>query len=207
MMGFILEPDVEVTLNAIPGEVLVEGIDSNNAEASMEVKCPRLSGPCADHFRDLEFDIIRSGKKVTIGANKGTLFRGNSEVKTTIALPRIDCLKVKTIAGDVDISRVQVNSLEVDMKAGDLDINVEQLENLKVDLEAGDVDITIPEASVAEVNLDAGIGDASINRHGRHEDAPRSFLVGAETQRQISREGAIIRVDVQFGDIDVNLIP
>lgn len=207
MMGFILEPDVEVTLNAIPGEVFIEGIDGKNAEASMEVKCPRLSGPCADHFRELEFDIIRSGNRVNIGANKGTLFRGNSAVKTTIALPRVDYLKVKTIAGDVDISRVDVNRLEVDMKAGDLDINVEQLEALKVDLEAGDVDITIPEVSVAEVDLDAGIGDASINRHGKHEDVPRSFLIGAETQRQISRKGAIIHIDVQFGDIDVNLTP
>jgi hypothetical protein len=207
MMGFILEPDVEVTLNAIPGEVFIEGIEGKNAEAFMEVKCPRLSGPCADHFRDLEFDIIMSGKRVTIGANKGTLFRGNSAVKTTVALPRIDYLKVKTIAGDVDISQAHVNRLEVDMKAGDLDINVEKLEDLNVDLEAGDVDITIPEASVAEVDLDAGVGDVSINRHGRHEDAPRSFLVGAETQREISREGAIIHVDVQFGEIDLNLIP
>ena len=74
-------------------------------------------------------------------------------------------------------------------------------------LEAGEVDISIPETSVAEIDLDAGIGDASIIRPGRHEAAPRSFLVGAETQRQISRQGAIIRVDVQFGDIDINLTP
>ena len=128
MMGFVLEPDLGVTLTAIPGELLIEGIDSNYAVASMEVKCPRLSGPCADHFQDLEFVISRSGNRLAIGTNKGTLFRGNSEVKTTIALPRVDYLNVKTIAGDVDISRVDVNRLEVDMKAGDLDINVEQLE-------------------------------------------------------------------------------
>jgi hypothetical protein len=207
MMGFVLEPDVGVTLQAIPGEVFIEGIDGNYAKASMEVKCPRLSGPCADHFQDLEFDIRRSGKRLTIGANKGIFFRGNSAVKTTIALPRVDYLEVKTTGGDVDISRVDVNRLEVNMKGGDLDINVEKLEALEVDLEAGDVDISIPEASVAEVDLDAGMGDASIIRHGRHEDAPRSFLVGAETQKQISGEGAIIRVDVQFGDIDIYLTP
>jgi hypothetical protein len=55
--------------------------------------------------------------------------------------------------------------------------------------------------------LDAGIGDASIIRDGRHENVPRSFLVGAETNKQISREGARISVDVQFGDIDINLTP
>ena len=76
-----------------------------------------------------------------------------------------------------------------------------------MNLEAGDVDISIPEAFVAEVDLDAGIGDASIIRQGRLEDAPRSFLVGAETRKEISREGAIIRVDVQFGDIDIYLTP
>jgi hypothetical protein len=43
MMGFVLEPDVGVTLKAIPGEVFIEGIDGNYAKASMEVKCPRLS--------------------------------------------------------------------------------------------------------------------------------------------------------------------
>ena len=69
------------------------------------------------------------------------------------------------------------------------------------------MDISIPEASVAEVDLDAGMGDASIIRHGKHEDAPRSYLVGAETREQISREGALLRVDVQFGDIDINLTP
>jgi len=206
-MTFLLEPDSRVILTAIPGKVFVEGIDGSHAVASMEVKCPRLSGPCADHFQDLKFDTRRSGNKLTIGANKGILLRGNSTVKTTISLPRVDYLKVKTIAGDVDISRVDVNQLEVDMKAGDLDINVEQLEALKVDLEAGDVDISIPEASVAEVDLDAGIGDASIMRHGMHEAAPRSFLVGAQTQKQISRQGAIVSVDVQFGDIDINLMP
>jgi hypothetical protein len=206
-MEFVLEPDMGVTLHAIPGEVFIEGTDSNYAVASMEVKCPCLSGPCADHFQDLEFDMSSSANRLTIGANKGTLFRGNNAVKTSLALPRVDYLKVKTMAGDVDISRVEVNRLEVDMKAGDVDINVEKLEELKVDLEAGDVDISIPEASVAEVDLDAGIGDASIIRHGRQEDAPRSFLVGAETRKEISREGAIISVDVQFGDIDIHLTP
>ena len=207
MMGFMLESDVEVTLNAIPGEVFIEGIDSDYATASMEVKCPRLSGPCADYFQDLGFIINRSGNRLTISANKGTFLRGNSAVRTTIALPRVDYLRVKTVGGDVDIFRVDVNRLEVDMKGGDLDITVDQLEALEVDLEAGDVDISIPEASVAEVDLDAGMGDASIIRHGRQEDAPRSYLVGAETRELISREGAIIRVDVQFGDIDVNLTP
>jgi len=207
MMDFVLEPEMGVTLNAIPGEVFIEGTESDHAVASIEVKCPRLSGPCADHFQDLEFDINRSENRMTIGVNKGTLFRGNSAVKTAVTLPRIDYLKVKTIAGDVDISRVDVNRLEVDMKAGDLDINVEQLEELKVNLEAGDVDISIPEASVAEVDLDAGIGDASIIRQGRIEDAPRSFLVGAEARKEISREGALISVDVQFGDIDIYLTP
>ena len=178
-MNFMVEPNFEISLNAIPSNLFIKGTDNDYAEASMEVRCPDISGPCADHFQDLEFDMSRSGNRLTIGANKGTLLRGNSAVKTTIALPRVDYLKIKRIAGDVDISRVDVNRLEVDMKAGDLDINVEQLEALKVDLEAGDVDISIPEASVAEVDLDAGIGDASINRHGRHEDP--ALLPGRST--------------------------
>ena len=87
-----------------------------------------------DHFEDLEFDISRTGNKLTIGANKGVLFRGNSVVKTTLALPRIDHLKVKMTAGNIDISQVDVSRLDLDMIAGNLDIEVDQLERLKVDV-------------------------------------------------------------------------
>jgi hypothetical protein len=204
---FEVEPNLEIKVKAIPGDLFIRGIDGNEAVASMEVRCPRLGGPCADHFEDLELDIRRKGNKLTIGANKGALLRGNSAVKTTLTLPRVDCLVVKIKAGSVDISGVDVNRLEVDMMAGDLRIEVDQLETIKVDLEAGDVDIVIPEDSVAELDLDAGVGDASIMRRGRIEDAPRSFLVGAQMRRLISREGARVKVDVQFGDIEVTLTP
>ena len=35
----------------------------------------------------------------------------------------------------------------------------------------------------------------------------RSFLVGAQTQRLFSKDGAVVKVDVQFGNIEVNLTP
>ena len=206
-MQFEVEPNLEITLTAIPGELFIKGVDSNDAVASMEVRCPSLVGACADHFAGLEFDIRRSGNNLTIGANKGVPFRGNYAVKTTLALPRIDRLAVKMTAGDVDIYRVDVNRLDLDMMAGDLKIEVDQLETLKVDLEAGDVNIVIPEDSVAKVDLDAGVGNASIRKRGRIEDAPRSFLVGAQMLKWISIDGAMVNVDVQFGDIEVNLTP
>ena len=69
------------------------------------------------------------------------------------------------------------------------------------------MNIVISEDSVAEVDLDSCVGNASIIRRGRYEAAPRSFLVGAQMLKQTSRDGAIVNVDVQFGNIDENLIP
>jgi hypothetical protein len=93
----------------------------------------------------------------------------------------------------------------VGVKAGNLDINVKKVETLKVDVYAGDVKIAIPENIVAEVDLDAGVGDVSIQRQSRYENAPRSFLVGAEVRKFISNEGATVNADVQFGNIRLNL--
>jgi len=202
-----VDPGMEITLRAIPGKLLIKGIDGKEAVATIEARCPGLTGRCADHFEDLDFDIKRTGNNLTISANKGIHFRGNSSVETILALPPVDRLEVKMIAGDLDISQVNVNELDVDMTAGDLDIKVDQLETLYVDLEAGDVDIVIPENSVAEIDLDAGVGNASIRKHGSTEDAPRSFLVGAQMHMLIARKGAIVNVDVQFGNIEVNLTP
>ena len=161
---FEVEPNLKITVKAIPGDLLIKGIDSDEAVASMEVRCPSLAGRCADHFEGLEFDIIRTGNNLTIGANKGALLRGNSDVETTLTLPGVDHLTVKMTAGDMDISRVDVNRLNVDMMAGDLHIEVDKLETLKVDLEAGDVEIVMPEDSVAEVDLDAGVGGQKMSR-------------------------------------------
>lgn len=211
-MQFMVEPDFEISLNAIPGELVIKGIDNDYAEASMEVKCPDISGPCADHFADLEFVTRREGNELTISANKralinGIFYGGNSAVKTTLALPRVEHLKVNMFAGNANIYGIDVIRLDVNVKAGNLDINVNKVETLKVDVEAGDVKIAIPENIVAEVDLDAGVGDVSIRSPRGYKNAPRSFLVGAEVKKSISNEGATVNADVQFGNIRLNLTP
>lgn len=206
-MKFMIEPYYNISLNAIPGELVIKGTDNDYAEASMEVRCPDISGPCADHFAGLEFDTKREGNNLTIGTNKRALFSGNSAVKTTIALPRVEYLKVNMTAGNVDISGIDVNSLDVNVKAGNLGIIVNKVDALKVDVYAGDVNIAIPENIVAEVDLDAGVGDVSIQRQSRYEAAPRSFLIGAEVKKFISDVGATVKADVQFGNIKLNLTP
>ena len=168
-MKFIVEPDSKIILNAIPSNLFIKGIDNDFAEASMEVKCPDISGPCADHFADLEFVTRREGNELTISANKralinGIFYGGNSAVKTTLALPRIEHLKVNMPAGNAKIYGIDVNQLDMNVKAGNLGINVNRIVTLKVDVEAGDVNIAIPENIVAEVDLDAGVGDVSIGR-------------------------------------------
>ena len=186
---FMVEPDFEISLNAIPSNLFIKGIDNDYAEASMEVRCPDNSGPCADHFAGLEFDTRREGNKLTISANRrGLILGGNSAVKTTLALPRVEYLKVNMPAGNANIYGIDVIRLDVNVMAGE-------------------VNIAIPENIVAEVNLDAGVGDVSIRSPGRYEKAPRSFLVGAEVKKFISSEGMTVNADVQFGNIRLNLMP
>lgn len=187
-MKFMVEPDFKISLNALPGELIIKGTDNDYAEASMEAKCPDISGPCADHFAGLEFVTKREGNNLTISTNKRTLFVRTIPVKTTLALPRIEHLKVNMIAGNANIYAIDVTQLDVDVYAGE-------------------VNITFPENIVAEVDLDAGVGDVSIRRQGRYEAAPRSFLVGAEVKKSISNEGATVNADIQFGNIRLNLTP
>ena len=185
-MKLMVEPEYNIFLNALPGKLVIKGTDNDYAELSMEVKCPDTSGPCADHFSGLEFDTKKEGNHLSISTNKKTLLGVNNAVKTMLALPRIKYLNVNMFAGNVNIYGIAVNWLDVDVWAGD-------------------VKITIPENILARIDLDAGVGDVSIRRPGSYENAPRSFLVGAEVNKFISKEGAIVHADVQFGNIRLNL--
>ena len=205
-LKFETKPDMEVNLKAIPGELIIKGIDGDEAAASMEVRCPDTIGECADHFRDLEFETSLRDNSITVKPSKGLGFKGNRSVKTILSLPHVNRLVVKMTAGEVNISDIDVNELYLDMKAGDVDIDVENIKtSLEVDLGAGDVTVKVPEDSVREVDVDVGIGDASIRRNGRGIYVPRSFLLGAQAHHFISNEGAVVWVDVNVGDIQVNL--
>lgn len=207
-MKFMVESDLNISLNALPGELVIKGIDSDYAEASMEVKCPEdISSPCADHFAGLEFAIRREGNELTISTNRKALLSSNSVVITTLALPRIEHLKVNMLAGNANFYGIDVAQLDVNMKAGNVDIYVNKVETLKVAVATGNVNIVIPENIVAEIDLDAKAGGVSIRRPGGFEKAPQSFFGGAEMKKFISNEGATVNADVQYGKIRLNLIP
>ncbi len=203
---FEAKPDMEINLKAIPGELMIKGIDGNEAVVSMEARCPDSAGKCAEYFEDLEFETRLKGNRLTVKPNKGLGFKGNRAVKTTLSIPAVNSLNVKMTAGETKISGIDVSDLYVEMTAGDIDIDVENIKtSLEVDLGAGDVNIMIPEDSVREVDVDAGIGDASIRRNGSGVDVPRSFLLGAQTHEFISNEGAVVWIYVNVGEIQVNL--
>jgi hypothetical protein len=185
-LKFNVEPDYNVSLKALPGELVIKGTNNDYVEASMEVKCPDNSGSCTDHFAGLDFITKGEVNNITISTNKKALLRGNITVKTTLAIPRL-------------------KRLEVNMKAGNTNIYGINVTRLDVGVYAGEVNIILPENIVAEVDLDAGMGDVSIQRQGRYEAAQRSFLVGAEVKKSISNKGATVNADVQFGNIRLNL--
>ena len=203
---FAAKPDMEINLKAIPGELIIKGIEGDEAAASMEVRCPDTMGECADHFRDLEFETSSRGNSIAVKPSKGLGFKGNRSVKTILSLPPVSRLVVKMTAGEVHISDIDVNELYLDMKAGEVDIDVDKIKSyLKVNLTAGEVNVEIPESAVSEVDIDVNIGDASIISNTMVKDVKRSFLVGASDRRIISNSGAVVYVDVHVGDIRVDL--
>ena len=205
-LNFEVKPDMDLYLEAISGELIIKEISGKEASASMKASCHHDSDKCAEHFSDLEFTTTWRGNKLSIGTNKGLGFKGDRSVQTILSIPHVNRLNVKMAAGETNISVKHINELSVDMKAGELDIHIEQLDSfLDVDLLAGEVDIEIPEDSVGEIDIDADMGDASIRRNGVEEEAPRSFLIGAQTHKFISDGGAAVHVDVQIGDIQLNL--
>jgi hypothetical protein len=204
---FEAKPDMEINFKAISGELEIRGIEGNEAVASMTVKCHYLTGECAEHFEDLEFETELRDNKLSVSPNMGLGFnKGNRLVKTVLSIPPVNNLIVKMAAGEAKISRIDVNELYVDVNAGELKIDVESVKtSLNVDLGTGDVNIMVPEDSVREVDVDVGIGEASIIRNGMGIHVPRSFLLGAQTHQFISSEGAVVWVDVNVGNIGVNL--
>ena len=110
----------------------------------------------------------------------------SGQVTTTIRIPEVSELNVNMTAGELNIHGVQAC--------------------LTVDMSAGDIDVEIPEELVASVMLDAGVGDASLRVDDRYRSAPRSWLIGAELFWDQGGGLCHVDVDLQAGDISVELI-
>jgi hypothetical protein len=179
--------DTVIDLRIPVGDVHIEGVAGNRLTAEMVVKCPDLESACAKRLGELQFVTDLEGDQLTLKTNKNSSMKYRSgQVTTHIRIPTVAKLNVDMFAGDLNIHNVQAC--------------------LTVDMGAGDVDAEIPEELVASVMLDAGIGDASLRVDDRYRSAPRSWLIGAELSWKQGEGYCHVDVDLQAGDISVELV-
>ena len=205
-LKFEVNKDTELVVSAISGLLVIRGTDGTQAEASMEIKCPSTTGECAEHFKNLEFETILRTNKVTIRPTKRLGLQGNRSAATVLYVPPVKNLYVRMNAGETKIYGVDAENVYVSMKVGDINIEVDKkITLLDCNLATGNVNVSIPENMVGEVDIDSNVGEATITRDGKTENASRSLLVGEQSRRFISSEGAIVRADVQVGDISIKI--
>jgi hypothetical protein len=185
--------DVPVTGNSVidlripVGDVRIEGTSGDRLTAEMEVKCPDLESACAKRLGELQFITDYKNDRLVLRTNKNSSMKFRSgQVTTTVRIPEVRKVNVNMTAGDLNISDVQAC--------------------LTVDMTAGDIDVDIAEELVASVMLDAGVGDASLRIDDRYRSAPRSWLIGAELAWDHGSGHCHVDVDLQAGDISVQLI-
>ena len=185
--------DIPVTAETIVdlripvGDVHIEGISGDRLTAEIVVKCPDLESGCAKRLGGLQFVTDYQGDRLSLRTNRNSSMKYRSgQVTTTVRIPVVSKLNVNMTAGDLNIHDVQAC--------------------ITVDMTAGDIDLEIAEELVASVRLDAGVGDASLRIDGRYHSAPRSWLIGAELSWDRGSGYCHVDVDLQAGDISVELI-
>ena len=185
--------DIPVTSSTIVdlripvGDVRIEGTSGARLSAGMEVKCPDLDSACARRLGELQFVTDFHNDRLVLRTNKNSSMKYRSgQVTTTIYIPQVSKVNVNMTAGDLNINNVQAC--------------------LTVDMTAGDIEVDISEELVASVMLDAGVGDASLRVDDRYRSAPRSWLIGAELDWDHGSGHCHVDVDLQAGDISVQLV-
>lgn len=178
--------DSRVDLRIPVGEVFIEGVSGNRLQADMVILCADEEGSCARRLSDVAFVTSIEGDHVIVRTSKnGSMKYRDADVRTHVRIPAVRSVHVNMTAGDLNISKL--------------------LGCLTIDMGAGDVDVDLAQSLVASVHLDAGLGDASMAVDGRHRDARRALLVGAEMDWDQGTGDCRVDVDLQAGDIFLEL--
>ena len=170
-------PAAELTLRNSPDD---------RVRGELRVLCPSLNSHCAEKLADLDFVVEDEGNRVDLRLNHNNSWRfRNGSVEIDLAVP----------VG---------YALELDLTAEAVNAVVDNC--VTADIEAGDVDFTIPIHRVGSVLLDAGVGDASLTIDGRYVSGDRSWLVGAEAEWRGGDGDCDVDIDLQAGDLRLDLI-
>lgn len=164
------------------GQLLLEGGDGPDVEATMTVRCTKAR--CQDRVDDVQLATIRVGDRLKLKVEGLTRASANGfDVKLLVDVPR-------TLATEIDLAvgEVRVRNLAA---------------NLEIDTGVGDVEVQMDRAVVKSVDLDAGVGEA----HLRTDlgDIRGSGMVGSGLKWSQGTGTAVVEIDTGVGEISVDL--
>ncbi|MEM9533168.1 MAG: hypothetical protein AAGA23_19770 [Pseudomonadota bacterium] len=169
------------------GEVNVLASDGEDLTAELVIRCADEDSACARRLRDVSF-VTRERRDgsvaVRLSRNSSSGYR-DAEVEATIYVPTTGQLELNMTAGELRVDPIDAC--------------------VEVDMGAGDVNVMANTSNYRSVEIDAGVGDAHLSIDGRSYHVPRSWLIGAQTQWREGDGRCDMLVDLQAGDIDVQL--
>lgn len=175
-----------IDLNITAGDVIIESSLGNQLRAEMTVECPDINSQCAKKMAGLEFVQFSEGEHLSLATNRDSFVQHyNANLKMKIFVPKSQRLNINMDAGELKVNNVD-SCLGVDMSAGEININMNY-------------------SMIASVNLDTAFGDASLNVNGIYQNENRSWLVGGEVMWDLGIGDCHMKVDLQAGEISVNL--
>ncbi len=192
-------PEPLVRLTNGPGQVRVEGVDSEGVEISAE-RYARGWDPAAarENASGIAVDVAREGSTLEISSDGG---RGTG-VDYTLRVPRGSKVEVESAAGDVTVGGV-ADSVRVRAEMGDVAVSEVQ-GDVTVEAPRGDVTVEGVSTETGNVELSVGSGDLVL----------RDLVVGILEARVEAGSAELLgrfagggRLSVETGSISVRVPP
>jgi len=178
--------DTVIELNILLGDIVIENSLNEQLRAEMTVECPGINSDCSKRMAGLEFVQFSDSDHLTLTTNRDSFIQHyNANIKVKFFVPKSQRLIINMDAGELSVNNIN-SCLEVDMSAGEVTVNMSY-------------------SMVASVNLDTTFGEASLNVNEVYQNKNRVWLVGEKVKWDKGIGGCHMKVDLQAGEISVNL--
>lgn len=192
-------PEPLVRLSNGPGQVRIEGIDSEDVEISAK-RYARGSDPAAarENASGVAVDVAREGSTLEISSDGG---RGTG-VDYTLKVPSGSKVEVESAAGDVEVSGI-ADSVQANAEMGDVTVR-DVRGSVTVEAPQGDVTVEGVSTETGNVELSVGSGDLVLRDLVVGILEARVEAGGAELLGRFAGTG---RLTVETGSIAVRVPP
>ena len=182
----VITNETIIDLNIFAGNAHLENISNEQLRAEMTAECPSRNDECAERMADLDFVSLLKGKYLTLSTNRDSFFQHyNATLNVKLFVPKSQQLNINMDAGELRVSNID--------------------SCLKVDMSAGEININMPYSMMASVNLDTSFGEVSLMVNGLDQNENRAWLVGGEINWNQGIGSCQMKVDLQAGEISVNI--